>query len=61
MGRDGTDGIMKLAEFNAYTIAQDEKSCDVSSMPLSAIRTGCISQILPLNKIAQFVTDLVGR
>ena len=60
MGRDGTDGIMKLSEYNALTIAQDEQSCDVFSMPQSAIKSGCISQILPLNKIAQYVTDLIG-
>ncbi|MBK7105346.1 MAG: chemotaxis protein CheB [Ignavibacteriae bacterium] len=60
MGKDGTDGILKLSEHHAYTIAQDEKSCDVWGMPQSAIQTGCITQVLPLNKIAKHVADLLS-
>ncbi|MFZ1289999.1 MAG: CheB methylesterase domain-containing protein [Melioribacteraceae bacterium] len=60
MGKDGTDGILKLSEKNAYTIAQDEKSCEVWGMPQSAIQTGCITHVLPLNKIAKYISELLS-
>ncbi|MBK8944941.1 MAG: chemotaxis protein CheB [Ignavibacteriae bacterium] len=60
MGKDGTDGIMKLTQNNAYTIAQDEKSCEVWGMPQSAIQTGCITQVLPLDKIANHISELLS-
>ncbi len=42
---------------NAYTIAQNEESCVVFGMPAKAIEAGAIKDIVPLDKIAQYIID----
>jgi two-component system chemotaxis response regulator CheB len=53
MGDDGAKGMLEMKEAEAYTIAQDEKSCIVFGMPNEAIKLGGINKILPLKDIAQ--------
>jgi two-component system chemotaxis response regulator CheB len=59
MGRDGAEGLLRLREAGAATIAQDEDSCVVFGMPKEAIRLNAARQIVPLDRIADTVLSLV--
>jgi len=52
MGRDGAQGLAKMKQAGARTIAQDESTSVVYGMPREAARLGAADQILPLGKIA---------
>ena len=60
MGSDGAEGISQLKKSNSYTIAESEESCVVFGMPKSAIKTGNIDLILPLNEIKDEIIKWVG-
>ncbi len=51
MGNDGANGLKKMKQSGAHTIAQDEASCVVLGMPKEAILKGAVNTILPLSKI----------
>ncbi|MBW2147226.1 MAG: chemotaxis response regulator protein-glutamate methylesterase [Deltaproteobacteria bacterium] len=53
MGADGAQGLLKMKEAGARTIAQDEKSCIVFGMPKEAIKIGSAHKVLPLGLIAR--------
>jgi two-component system chemotaxis response regulator CheB len=55
MGADGADGMLKMKENKAITIAQDEASCVVFGMPKEAIKRGGVDHIIPLNKIPEAI------
>lgn len=55
MGGDGADGMLKMKENGAITIAQDESSCVVFGMPKEAIRRGGVDHILHLHKIPEAI------
>lgn len=55
MGGDGADGMLKMKENGAITIAQDEASCVVFGMPKEAIKRGGVDHIVPLNKIPEAI------
>jgi two-component system chemotaxis response regulator CheB len=57
MGKDGAKGLVAMHQAGAFTIAQDEKTSIVFGMPKAAIEEGGVSQVLPLNEIAQFVVS----
>jgi two-component system chemotaxis response regulator CheB len=59
MGGDGAEGLLALRETGAHTIAQDEASCVVFGMPAVAIELGAAEQILPADKIAAAIMELV--
>lgn len=52
MGRDGADGMKRMHEAGAYTIAEDEASCVVFGMPKQAIETGGVNEVAALDRIA---------
>lgn len=52
MGSDGAQGLLKLRNAGARTIAQDEETCVVFGMPREAIRLGAAGDVMPLPKIA---------
>jgi two-component system, chemotaxis family, protein-glutamate methylesterase/glutaminase len=52
MGSDGAQGMLKMRDAGAYTIAQDEATCVVFGMPREAIGLDAVDQILPLHAIA---------
>ncbi len=52
MGDDGTDGIDALYHTGALTLAQDQKSSVIYSMPRSAIARGAITRVTPIESIA---------
>lgn len=59
MGADGADGLLEMKNAGARTIAQDEKSCVVFGMPKEAIKKGAAEFILPLDKIAEKMLQLI--
>lgn len=59
MGRDGADGLKLMADQGALTVAQDEESCVVFSMPSEAIRLGAARFVFPPDKIAQLLVTAV--
>lgn len=52
MGSDGARGLLAMRHAGAHTIAQDESSCLVFSMPERAIREGAVCNVLSLDRIA---------
>jgi len=59
MGSDGAEGLLKMKESGASTIAQDEKSSVVFGMPKEAIKLGAADKVLPLNNIPEKILELV--
>lgn len=51
MGSDGAQGMKKLKEAGAATLAQDEKTCVVYGMPRAAAELGVVDRQLPLPEI----------
>ena len=58
MGNDGAAGLERLWRAGGHTIAQDEASCVVASMPQSAIARGIVRQVLTPDEIAAFLRRL---
>jgi two-component system, chemotaxis family, protein-glutamate methylesterase/glutaminase len=54
MGDDGAAGLLELHQAGGRTLAQDEASCAVFSMPKEAIDRGAVDEVAPLG-------DLAGR
>jgi len=52
MGSDGAQGLLKMKEAGARTIAQDEASCVVFGMPNEAIKLGAADRVSPLERIS---------
>ena len=52
MGSDGSQGMLKLKQAGARTVAQDETSCVVFGMPREAIKLGGIDKVVPLQQVA---------
>jgi two-component system chemotaxis response regulator CheB len=52
MGSDGAEGLLKLRQAGARTMAQDEATCVIFGMPVEAIERGATQSVLPLGRIA---------
>ncbi|MDE2366310.1 MAG: chemotaxis-specific protein-glutamate methyltransferase CheB [Betaproteobacteria bacterium] len=61
MGRDGASELRLLKEHGAVTFAQDKDSSVVHGMPGEAIKLQAATLILPLEKIAAALTNLVNH
>ncbi len=59
MGDDGARGLRALYDRGAMTIAQDEATCVVYGMPRSAVETGAVAKVAPLDDIASHILALV--
>jgi len=59
MGGDGAEGICRMKEAGAGTIAQDEATSAVYGMPQRAAETGCVDAILPIDEIANGILDTI--
>lgn len=59
MGADGAEGMLKMKEAGAATIAQDEASCVVFGMPREAIRLGAAAKVAPLHLIPGAIASAV--
>jgi two-component system, chemotaxis family, protein-glutamate methylesterase/glutaminase len=60
MGRDGADGLLRMREAGALTIAQDEASSAVFGMPGEAVRLGAAAHVLPPERIAATIRRLAA-
>lgn len=52
MGNDGAQGLLKMRQAGARTIAQDEATCVVFGMPREAIALKAAERVLPLAAVA---------
>lgn len=57
MGKDGAAGLLKMREFGASTMGQNEASCLVYGMPKAAAAVGAVMEELPLGRIAETIVD----
>lgn len=60
MGADGAEGLLKMRESGARTIAQDEQSCVVFGMPKEAIKLGAAEKVLTLSQISKSSLEMVN-
>ena len=51
MGNDGAEGAKAIKAAGGLVIAEDESSAAIFGMPMEAIKTGSVSQILPIDDI----------
>jgi two-component system chemotaxis response regulator CheB len=56
---DGVLGVLAIKKYGGTVIAQDEATCESFSMPKSAIDTGKVDLVLPLDAIADCLVNLV--
>jgi two-component system chemotaxis response regulator CheB len=59
MGADGAQGMLKMKQAGAFTIAQDEASSVVYGMPREAFRLGAVDRVLALSDIAAAIETAV--
>jgi two-component system chemotaxis response regulator CheB len=60
MGCDGVAGLRPVREAGGVVVAQDERSCVVFGMPGAAVEADLVDTILPIDRIARYVSDLVA-
>ncbi|MGA7237350.1 MAG: chemotaxis response regulator protein-glutamate methylesterase [Bryobacteraceae bacterium] len=61
MGSDGAEGLLKMRQAGARTIAQDEPTCAIFGMPREAIERGAAERVLPLHRVASEMLSDPGR
>jgi two-component system chemotaxis response regulator CheB len=61
MGGDGAAGLLAIRQAGGRTIVQDEATSVVFGMPNEAIKLGAAERVLPLDRIADEITTLLGR
>ncbi|PWT99763.1 MAG: chemotaxis response regulator protein-glutamate methylesterase [Terriglobia bacterium] len=57
MGADGAQGLLRMRNAGARTIAQNEATCVVFGMPREAIQLGAAQQVVPLDRIAHALME----
>jgi two-component system response regulator WspF len=60
MGRDGARGLMKLRGRGWHTIAQDEATSVVWSMPKAGIDAGAACEVLAVDQMPRVVAARLG-
>ncbi len=55
MGSDGSQGMLKMKNAGARTVAESERTCVVFGMPREAIRLGAAQRVMDLDEIAGFL------
>lgn len=61
MGTDGANGLLKMRQNGARTVAQDEASSVVFGMPREAIRLGAAEEVIGLSDIPSKLTQWLRR
>jgi two-component system chemotaxis response regulator CheB len=61
MGDDGAQGLKEIKESGGFTIAQDESTSVVFGMPKEAIKIGGATEVLPLNKITERISEYLNK
>lgn len=59
MGDDGAKGLLAIRQKGGQTLAQDEESSTVFGMPKAAARVGAVTELLPIDRIADAVQRAV--
>lgn len=60
MGADGAQGLKRLHDAGAATIAQDEETSTVFGMPKAAIELGAVDRVVAINDVAGAICELVA-
>lgn len=60
-GSDGSYGVQAIREAGGITIAQDPGTSKYDSMPISAIRTGCVDLTLTPEQIGQHLATVLQQ
>ena len=58
-GHDGADGVRVIKEHGGWVMVQDEASATHVGMPRSAIATGAVDWVLPLDRVAGKLLELI--
>src|SRR4030043_360208 len=61
MGKDAARGLKAMHDAGAYTIAQDEASSLIFSMPKAAIELNAVKEVLGINQIASRLKSLTEK
>jgi len=61
MGKDGMEGMAAIKQQGGVTLAQDEATSVIFSMPKAAIQAGLVDRVLPLGELPGMVTALCRR
>ena len=59
MGNDGARGMKAIKENKGKTIAQDKDTCVVYGMPKAAVEAEAVDKVVPLDKIAAEIMEMV--
>ncbi|MDD3223543.1 MAG: chemotaxis response regulator protein-glutamate methylesterase [Clostridium sp.] len=59
MGKDGAHGTEVIKEHGGVTISEDESTCVIYGMPKVTYETGAVDFVLPLDKIAGEIVEIV--
>jgi two-component system chemotaxis response regulator CheB len=59
-GIDATDGVQTVKARGGIVVAQDPRTAEYGSMPTSAIQTGSVDHVLPLDAIAPALVAIVA-
>lgn len=60
MGDDGAQGLLEVRQAGGHTIAEDESTAVVYSMPAVAVQLGAACESLPLQAIGPRIVELVS-
>ncbi len=61
MGNDGSKSVGSLKRAGAYVLVQDEATSVVWGMPGSAVKTGYVDYIVPLDKMTSVITEIINN
>jgi two-component system chemotaxis response regulator CheB len=61
MGKDGSKGTVDVKNKGGLTISEDRSTCVIYGMPKSALETGKIDSVLPLDKIADEIIKQIRK
>ena len=61
MGADGAQGLKRLHDAGAATIAQDEETSTVFGMPRAAIELGAVDRVVAIDDMAAAICEMVAQ
>jgi two-component system, chemotaxis family, protein-glutamate methylesterase/glutaminase len=61
MGADGAQGLKRLHDAGAATIAQDEETSTVFGMPRAAIELGAVDRVVAIDDMAAAISEMVAQ
>ena len=59
MGSDGAEGLLRMRQTGARTIAQNEKSCVVFGMPKEAVKLEAVEKIVSIENITGAALNMI--